>query len=125
MNARRLVLIFALVSVACGSTLSPTGDAAQQPAGAWLGTVTQTTASGSTTECLLAFQSSNGVPDTYSLTIAQNGTALTASAASATTGQVCNFERDPVGHQHQPDRLGVQPEQRSSSRATALPATCT
>ncbi len=98
MNARRLVLIFALVSVACGSTTSPTGDAAQQPAGSWIGTFTQTTASGSTTECLLAFQSSNGVPDTYSLTITQNGTALTASAVSATTGQVCNLSGTQSGN---------------------------
>jgi hypothetical protein len=99
-NARRLVLILAFVSVACGSSsLSPTGDAAQQPAGTWIGTISQTTASGSTTECLLAFQTiTTSGPDTISLTITQNGTALTATAVSASSGQVCAFTGGSSGN---------------------------
>lgn len=88
---RVLISLIVLLTVACGgSSTSPTGTAATLPEGLWVGTVTQTTASGGP-ECLLAFQSSNGVPVSYSLQINRSGSDLTATTVSAATSQTCNY----------------------------------
>ncbi len=88
---RVLVSLIVLLTVACGSSAtSPTGTAASLPEGLWLGTVTQTTASGGP-ECLLTFQSSNGVPVTYTLQINRTGSDLTATTVSAATNQTCDY----------------------------------
>jgi hypothetical protein len=90
------VILLAAITFACSggsgggsSPAAPTPTIAQA-AGVWTGLVTQTGASGGP-ECLAMFQLSNGGSDRYTVSITQNGSTLTATASSQTTGQSCTY----------------------------------
>lgn len=88
---KRALCLVSLVSlVACGgNSASPSAPAIAQVGGVWVGTATQTNASGS--ECAALFQSSNGASDRYTVQITQTGSNLTATSASQTSGISCDY----------------------------------
>ena len=89
---RRMTSIAVVVMVVCGcsSPMSPSGPTPVQVAGVWAQTATVTASSGG--ECLTAdFQNTIGEGIHRSLTVAQNGSSLTATYVSATTNDRCSW----------------------------------
>jgi hypothetical protein len=89
---RAVCLVFLSALVGCGggnSVTTPSTPAVAQVGGVWTGTVTQTSATG--TECAALFQASNGASDRYTVQITQNGSSLTATSASQTSGIGCSY----------------------------------
>lgn len=81
--------LYGLVCAGCGgSNTSPSQPA--QVAGTWHGTVTLTSFTGG--ECLASvFQSAVGASGSFTATLTQSGTSVTASVANDSTGGACTY----------------------------------
>ena len=90
-TVRTLVLLMAVVAVACGNdATAPSGAQPVQAGGAWRGDLRVTSGTGE--PCVsAAFQSAAGVSFEYTLRVQQSGDQLTATSMSPATGIVCQL----------------------------------
>ena len=90
-TVRTLVLLMAVVAVACGnSATAPSSPQPVQAAGTWRGDLRVTSGTGE--PCVgAALHSAAGVSFEYTLRVQQSGDQLTATSMSPATGIVCQL----------------------------------